>query len=309
MRTAVGELVRQHDFDAVHADQLSMAQFAVDLPTRLRVLDQHNAVWTIVKRAAARQRWGPLRALATLEWHKLRSYEGAVCRRFDRVTVVSREDRMALEQAAGRPLSTTVVPIAVDTEALPFERRATDARDVASVATMFYPPNVEGVQWFVREIFPLVRQALPDTRFYAIGSRPPKTLTRLAHPRRGVVVTGYVTDLDPYLRRCGVLVVPVHAGSGMRVKILEAFARGIPVVSTRIGVEGIDARDGEHLLLADEPRAFADAVLCLLRNPAEGERLARAGRRLVEERYDWRTALTGLDDLYPVPAGRARAVV
>lgn len=298
MRRAISTLLREDKFDAVHADQLSMAQFAVDLPLHLRVLDEHNAVWTIVRRAACRERWGPRRVLAELEWRKLRAYEQTICRRFDRVTVVSQEDRDALVDDPGPPLRAEVIPIAVDSREMAPMPRTAASRDITSIATMFYPPNVEGVAWFATEVLPLIRQVIPDVTFTVVGSRPPPQIQQLAGPERGIVVTGYVADLAPILRRTAVLVVPLHAGSGMRVKILEAFARGIPVVSTTIGVEGIEAKHGEHLLVADEPRVFADAVLRILRDPDTAARLARAGRALVEEHYDWRTALGGLDRIY-----------
>jgi glycosyltransferase involved in cell wall biosynthesis len=145
-----------------------------------------------------------------------------------------------------------------------------------------------------------VRRALPDIQFLVVGARPPARIADLAQTSSGIVVTGYVSDLAPVLSRSAVLVVPLHSGSGMRVKILEAFARGIPVVSTTIGVEGIDARPGEHLLVADEPGRFAEAVIRLISEPNEADRLARSARALVETRYDWRTALAGLDRVYPV---------
>jgi glycosyltransferase involved in cell wall biosynthesis len=298
MRAAIRELLRRHAFDAVHADQLSMGQFAVDLPVRLRVLDEHNAVWTIVRRAAQREPW-MRRAAAELEWRKLRHYEGALCRRFDWVTVVSNDDQLALQRAARTTLRVVEIPIAVDTQELAFEPRSPEAHDVLSVATMFYPPNVEGVHWFATTALPLIRPTVPGTCFFIVGSRPPKHIQRLATPDSGIRVTGYVPDLEPILRHSAVLVVPVHSGSGMRVKILEAFARGIPVVSTKVGVEGIDARPDEHLLVADSPAAFATAVTRLLHEPDTAARLARAGRTLVEQRYDWRTALAPLDQLYP----------
>ncbi len=301
MRQAIHRLLDQHAFDAVHADQLSMAQFAVDLPLSLRILDEHNAVWTIVQRAARREGRGPLRLPAEIECWKLRRYEGQICRRFDRVTVVSEDDRVALERASQSRLPTATIPIAVDTSELAFRPRAADARRILSVATMFYPPNAEGVHWFATEVFPLVRRAIPDAQLDVVGSRPPARITRLATPDNGINVTGYVADLEPLLRRSAVLIVPVHAGSGMRVKILEAFARGIPVVSTRVGVEGIDVRAGEHLLVADEPREFADATIKIIQDPSAAARLARAGRQLVESRYDWRTALAGLDSIYASP--------
>jgi polysaccharide biosynthesis protein PslH len=302
MRTTVDRLVRNQAFDAVHADQLSMGQFAVDLPVSLRVLDEHNAVWAIVQRAAAGEGRGVRRWLAELEWRKLRAYEGSLCRRFDWVTVVSDEDRAALEQAAGTCFAAKVIPIAVDTRELAFAPRPAAARHLVSLATMFYPPNAEGVRWFATEVFPAVRRAVPGTQFYIIGSRPPAHIARLATPESGIVVTGYVADLEPVLQQSAVLIVPVHSGSGMRVKILEGLARGIPIVSTRIGVEGIEAQDGEQLLVADEPHEFAAAVIGLLQDPGEAARLARAGRALVEARYDSQTALGGLDEIY-APAG------
>jgi sugar transferase (PEP-CTERM/EpsH1 system associated) len=297
MRAHLRALCARERFDAVHADQLSMAQFALDLPVPLRVLDEHNAVWTIVQRAAGRLPPG-LRLLADQEWRRLHRYEGMVCRRFDRLTVVSAEDRAALEQAAGASLPVEIIPIAVDTRALAVIPRGPNARHVVSVATMFYPPNADGVQWFAREVFPLVRRDVGEARFLIVGSRPPQRIRRLARQDSGIIVTGYLADLEPVLRQAAVMVVPLHAGSGMRVKILEAFARGIPVVSTTIGVEGIDATPGEHLLVADTPAEFARAVTILLHDPAEAARLARNARQLVVDRYDWRTALAGLDRIY-----------
>ncbi|MCC6177951.1 MAG: glycosyltransferase [Chloroflexi bacterium] len=302
MRTTIGQLLARYQFDAVHADQLTMGQFAVDLPIPLRVLDEHNAVWTIVRRAAQHERWGLRRLLAEVEWRRLRGYEGTLCRAFDRVLVVSDEDRCALEAATAGPLAAMVVPIAVDVTELPFAARTCEARTILSMATMFYPPNVEGVEWFARAVLPRIRQVQEDAHFFAVGSRPPPHIQRLGTTVPGMTVTGYVSDLEPYLRRSGVLVVPLHSGSGMRVKILEAFARGIPVVSTTIGVEGISARSGEHLLVADSPGDFAEAVLRILSDRALAARLTAQARALVEHDYDRRVALCSLDDVYsPLP--------
>jgi polysaccharide biosynthesis protein PslH len=303
MRGAVSRQLANRAFDAIHADQLSMGQFAVDAEVPLRVLDEHNAVWTIVQRAATRLVPGPQRMLAELEWRKLRAYEGDLVRAFDAVTVVSEADQQALTVAAGAPFTAVRVPIALDTHEFAFSPRTSAARDIVSVATMFYPPNVEGVEWFSRDVFPRIRQGFPDVGFSIVGSRPPKHITRLAKPGSGIRVLGYVPDLEPVLCQSAVLIVPIRSGSGMRVKILEAFARGIPVVSTQVGIEGIDARSGTHLLVADSAAQFAEAVSSLLSNPAEARRLAKAARALVEARYDWQTALVGLDAIYPTGRG------
>jgi glycosyltransferase involved in cell wall biosynthesis len=300
MHQTVQTLLSRFVFDAIHADQLSMAQFAANQPVPLHVLDEHNAVWTIVKRSTQERRWGPTRLMMEIEWRKLKNYEGKICRQFEMTTFVSKEDRTALEVTAGGPLPGVVIPITVDVEQWSFEPREGNTQNVLSVATMFYPPNADGVQWFATEAFPLVRQSLPEATFTIVGSRPPTRITSLSQPNSGITVTGYVADVKPLFRQSAVMVVPVHSGSGMRVKILEAFSRGIPVVSTTVGVEGIEAQHGEHLLVADRPADFAKAITEVLSDRILANRLARAGRALVESKYNWQTALAGLDTVYSI---------
>jgi glycosyltransferase involved in cell wall biosynthesis len=128
----------------------------------------------------------------------------------------------------------------------------------------------------------------------------------LATPENGIQVTGYVDDPTPYLERAALMVVPLRAASGMRVKILTALAQGLPVVSTTVGCEGIAVEPGVHLLVADEPAAFAAATLRLLNDRAEADRLAANGRRLVTQRYDYRQVYAPLEQVYE-RAGQPRA--
>ncbi|MCU0491331.1 MAG: glycosyltransferase family 4 protein [Chloroflexaceae bacterium] len=300
----LAELSRQHEFDLVHADQLNMAQFALKLPGIPTLLDQHNAVWTIVQRMAAHSASLPRRIFLELEARRLRRYEAEVCQQFDAVVTVSDPDRQALElamQAQGLPLPTQpfpVIPIAVDAQGEPPVQREANPRTILSMATMFWPPNIDGVLWFANEVYPLVQQAVPDVQFVIAGARPPQRVQRLAEQNPSINVTGYVEDPLPYMQASAALIVPVRAGGGMRVKILEALARGMPIVSTTIGYEGIDLTPGEHLLVGDTPAAFAEALIRLLRDPALGRTLAARGRRLAEERYDWRVVNRELDAVY-----------
>ena len=287
---------RGRPFDLVHADQLNMAQFAERLKLP-KLLDQHNAVWTIFIRMMHNEH-GPKRALLEREWRLLRRYEGRVCAAFDAVTTVSYEDRRALEEAIGAPRPMPVIPIAIDAQAQPVVPREPMARDVLSMATMMWPPNVDGVMWFANEIWPLVQPSAPDSRFFVVGQRPVAEVRALPAQNPTIQVTGYVPETTPYIAQAACLVVPLRSGGGMRVKILEALARGIPIVSTTIGYEGIDLIPGEHLLVADTPAAFAAAVTKLIDNPAFGAQLAAAGRRRVEERYDWRAVCPAMDQVY-----------
>ena len=169
---------------------------------------------------------------------------------------------------------------------------------------MFWPPNVAGVLWFARQVLPLVWRVVPEARFVIVGKNPPSEVRALAtspqppglEPR--VIVTGYVPDPMPYLAASDVFVVPLHAGGGMRVKILDAWLWGQPVVSTTIGAEGITVRDGENILLASSAPAFADAVVRLLTDPALNATLRTNGRTWVEANYSWRVVYRLVDAVY-----------
>ena len=308
MHTFLAKLVAQAEasgqpFDLVHADQLNMAMFADRLPLP-RLLDQHNAVWTIFKRMA-QQEHGAARLFLEREWRLLKRYEGDVCKRFEAVTAVSDEDRVALFDAIGAERDMPVIPIAVDADAEQIIPRSEGANGILSLATMMWPPNVDGVMWFARAIYPLIRQGVPETSFYVVGQRPVAEVRALPESEPTIKVTGYVADPKPYISSSACLIVPLRSGGGMRVKILEALARGIPIVSTTIGYEGIDLLPGKHLLVADTPEAFAAAVTELIRNPALGAQLAEAGRRRLMERYDWKAVYPAMEAVYD-RIGRSR---
>ena len=303
-------------FDVVHADQLWMAPYGL-LALRAAgadrrpavVLDQHNAVFQVPRRLAEHTANPAKAALLRLEACKLARYEVRVCRGFDRVVWVTEEDRRALRAAAGggarldEAAASTVIPICTDPAAQPVVRRRHDARRVTFLGGLHWPPNAEGIVWFAREVWPLVLRQVPDALLTVIGKSPPRALGAIGLPPSSLDVPGYVPDLLPYLAETAVFVVPLQAGGGMRVKILDAWCWGLPIVATRIGAEGIDARDGEDLLLADTAADFARAVVRLLRDPDARSRLAAGGRRAVESRYDWRQVYSRWDAIYSPVAG------
>jgi glycosyltransferase involved in cell wall biosynthesis len=163
---------------------------------------------------------------------------------------------------------------------------------------MFWPPNVEGVLWFAWNVWPRVVEQVPEARLAVVGKDPPREVRDLPRHVRNVVVTGYVPDPAPYLAETAVFIVPLRAGGGMRVKIVDAWCWGVPIVSTSIGAEGIELEDGRNILIADEPQALADAVVRVLRDPPLGRRLRENGRRWVEQRYDWRQVYARWDRVY-----------
>jgi polysaccharide biosynthesis protein PslH len=326
MRLLIRQLLQDQQFDVFHADQLSMAQFAFESPyppedhfalpscvgnkKPIKVFDAHNAVWTIVERM---QQNAPrlLRPLLALEKNRILQYEGAIIRYFDHTFAVTEPDAAALREAAAiaddgksslQKLS--VIPIAVDADGFPPAKLNSKAQKILTLGTLHYPPNADGIRWFTGEVFPLIRAQIPDAELVIIGKNPPKDIQRFAEESpEAIKVTGYVHDLDPYFDEAAIVVIPVRAGGGMRVRILEAFARAMPVVTTTVGLEGIEAESGYHVLVEDTPEQFADAAVRLLMDEQLKRSLAENGRRLVEQKYDYRVVLGALGRVYEADQG------
>ncbi|MDX1614267.1 MAG: glycosyltransferase family 4 protein [Candidatus Promineifilaceae bacterium] len=294
-------------YDIVHADQTAMAQYAL-LATSLQpetraILDAHNAMYVMVERQA-RYLGGWQGPLWRREARLLREYEAGLISQLAHVLTVSHEDEEALLSAQRKELGfqqknkLSVVPICVDAE-LPMKAAAADGAQILAIGTMFWPPNVDAVLWFSEEVLPLIRRQVPGASFTIVGKSPPESVRQLTElPGGAVRVTGFVEDLDPILRASQVMVVPIRAAGGMRVKILTGWLWGMPIVSTSIGAEGIATRPGENILLADEPESFAKAVISVLTDRQRAASLRHNGRRWVETCYDWRRIYPEIEDLY-----------
>ncbi len=298
MLNLVRSLAASNTYDVIHADQLNMAQYAQAAGQGRRVVDEHNAMWMLYQRMANTMPQGPRKWLLERDWRLMRGYEGKICRDFDAVLAVSEVDKKALEQVAGHLASAYVIPIAVDTDEQVGVARTPGANRIVHVGTMFWPPNVDGILWFAREVLPLIHSVQPDVEFDIIGAKPPAEVQALQAGDSRIHVTGYVEDVNEYLENAGVLIVPLRAGGGMRVKILNALSQELPMVSTTIGCEGIAVEHGKQLLVADSPEKFAEAALLLLNNHDLGVELGRNGRKLIRDRYDYRQVCTQLEDAY-----------
>jgi glycosyltransferase involved in cell wall biosynthesis len=301
MHALLAELVQKaaecgDPFDLVHADQIAMAPFAaaLDLP---RMLDLHQLPWTDSEGQAAEQS-GLAHWLLRREIHALKRATARIAAAFDAVTVVNEDDRRALSAVLTRECELTVIPIAVDPKREGPVARAADAQGILSLSALWRNTNAEGVRWFTREVYPLVRRQAPQSSLTICGAEPPPAIVALAENDPTVQITGHIDDPRPFMYTAGCLIVPLRNGGGMRVTILEALARGIPVVSTSLGCAELDLQPGEHLLVADTPSEFADAVGLLLREPELGQRIAEAGRRQVIERYAWNIVCPTIDSTY-----------
>lgn len=303
MQTVLAKLIQSTRFDAIQADQVSMAEYGVrarrvaqaaGYSPRL-VLDLHNAFYLIPQRLAetATNPWA--RWWLTAESKRVGAYEAAVCRAYDRLVTVTAADRAALAQlypSRDAAPSFRVIPICLDVESLMPSSALASNPKMLFVGGLHWPPNAEGVTWFGREVLPKVRARIPAATFTAIGKNPPPLAGE------GVRLPGYVEDPSRYWAESRVFVVPLRAGGGMRVKIVEAWARGLPVVSTRIGAEGLEYKDGDNILIGDTADSLADAVCRVLGDDALAARLSRRGLETAAALYDWRKTYAAWDEVY-----------
>jgi len=286
-RALAGRLARG-GIDLIVCDFLTSA---VNLPQSAwltpTVLFQHNVEYTIWERHAAVARSPIARAYLANQCRKMRRYEARTCQRFDRVVTVSDVDRVVHETELGLP-DVVAVPTGVDVDY--FGPGADDARRPAELVftgSMDWLPNADAIAFFAEYVLPLVRARVPDVKLTVVGRSPTAAIRRLADSDPAIRVTGEVPDVRPYLARASVFIVPIRIGGGTRLKIFEAMAAGLPVVSTTIGAEGLPLSPGTDILLADDPRSLADAVVALLSEPGRARALGRAGASLVRERFSW----------------------
>jgi glycosyltransferase involved in cell wall biosynthesis len=232
---------------------------------------------------------------------RMAAWEKRLSRAFDGVITVSPDDSRYAKEVYGLANVLGEVPTGVD--AVEFEEVAT-ARLLRSsglhlifLGSMDWLPNIEGVQWFTTEILPRIRREMPEIKFTIVGRNPAPSILQLARTGSGIEVTGTVPDVRPFLIKGDVLVVPLKSGGGTRIKILEAMAAGIPIVSTSIGAEGLGLVSGEHLLIADDPENFAAETVRLLGQPREAFELAQRARERVLAQNGWNSTTQCFLDL------------
>jgi sugar transferase (PEP-CTERM/EpsH1 system associated) len=241
-------------------------------------------------------RWFPLSFGYLMEARKLRRYETELAAQFNRVTLTTKGEEVEF-QTLGVPVSTEVIPNGVNTSY--FQARKTqplESRVLAFLGRMDYYPNIDGVLYFIQDVFPLVRRCIPSAELRIIGSNPSRAIRKLASIP-GVTVTGHVPDVRTYLEDAALGVVPLRLARGTQNKILELMAAGIPVVTTATAAKGIQAVAGRDLLVADQPAQFAQQVLDVLEQPELRSRLAAAGARQVAAAHAWEPSMARFEEI------------
>ncbi|MFQ5578930.1 MAG: glycosyltransferase, partial [Anaerolineae bacterium] len=304
LRRRLEALLQADQFDVVQIEGIEMAPY---LPTARKfaprakiVYDDHNAEWLFQQRnfitdVKIPRRWIAA-AYSLVQTQRLKRYERQVCRQADAVIAVSRADREAILQL-DPTLPVTVVPNGVDLAAHTRQPEQVFPFELVFTGKMDYRPNIDAMLWFCRQVLPLVLQQRPQTRLAIVGQRPHPRLDPLRR-NRAITITGYVDDVRPYIAGAAVYVAPFRVGGGTRLKLLQAMAMRKAIVATTVGAEGYPVTPGREMILADDPRRMAAAIVQLLERPQERARLGEHAFQLVAARYTWESLIPKIEALY-----------
>jgi len=297
LQRAIDARVAAGDVDIVVCDFLAPSvNVSEDLPCPA-VLFEHNVealIWKRHSEVAA----NPLkRGYLAVQWKRMRAFEARECRRYDYVVTVSPEDRILVSQEY--TIETVAdVPTGVDTAYFtPSGTQPRDRLNMVFTGSMDWMPNDDAVRFFLGGVWPRIRATVPNATFTVVGRNPSAALVALSSQEPGVTVTGRVEDVRPYMERAAVYLVPLRIGGGTRLKIFEAMAMGLPVVSTWIGAEGLPVTDGENIVLADAPEQFANAAVQLLTDQARAHAIGDEAARTVRARAGWDRAAHEFDKI------------
>jgi len=307
MFKCVGDMVERTRYDVVVAEFGGMGQYLnmnPHLPAVRKVISVHQCQTIAGQKSLELLGFSPR---AVREWCALRGlqrYEFDMYRSADRILVLTAEERFGVLNNAP-DLRITVVPSGVDTSY--FKPADPAVKERAIVFTGYYTdePNRDAVLSFSHSVWPRLKAKYPDLTFYVVGPGPRPDMLELARKDPRIIVTGEVDDIRPYLARARVFVCPNRLGSGMRGKILQAMASGVPVVSTTLGAEGISIQQGENGFFADKPRIMAQTIDLLLSDPLLQANVAKRAREMVVERFSWDRGIDLLETvLHEVVEGR-----
>ena len=309
---ALNELINNCGIDLVHFDHVHLGQYADYCNGIPSVIDEHNVESIILRRYAERESNLLKKIALKREYRKMKQFERKQCLKASKVFVVSENDRDILIKLCSNDIDPEIIPNGVDTEyfTTPDTRVRSEAKpprrghltpedeSIVFVGSMDWLPNVDAVNYFCKDILPLIWEKKSKTKFCIVGKEPPSKIRSMAKRDNRIIVTGSVEDVRPFVAASEVFAVPLRIGGGTRLKILEALASGRAVVSTSIGIEGLDVKANEHLLVADSNYDFAGKILHVLENERLRSQLGEKGSRFVKENYDWNNIGKKLINVY-----------
>jgi glycosyltransferase involved in cell wall biosynthesis len=303
-RALVGQTLSAGRFDVIQAEFFQMAQHVPRGLPALRVLTEHEIVFSNYELAFREERRFWRKLIKGYDWLVQLNYEARACRDFHRVACMTDEDQAILGRFV-EPSRLRTVPIGVDSSYFDPQQVAAQesSRRMLFVGNYRHPPNRDAVHFFVREVLPQIRQEVPEAEFCVAGSNAQLLNQQVLREADGVRVAGYAPDIRSCYRSATLFVAPILTGTGMRVKLLEALSMGMAVVATPLAAQGFRSTNGQAMLTASTAAGFAEQAVRLLRSPELRSSLGTKAREMIQQRYDWNVIGRQFFDLVEAPRG------
>lgn len=287
MRNLLKSLISSNEYDLVYYDHLQLFIYnGLIMSMRInciKIIDEHNCEALIMKRNADNSANLIKKLFFLLEYQKLYRFERKSIRSSDKCIVLSLEDYKYLFDMCGE-FNHEIIPIGMIDKGMKSSEYQDDCIRILFIGTLTWEPNNNGIVWFMKKVFPLIERQNINVLLYIVGKNPSEELRTLAKKYRNIIITGYVESVEEYYDKCNCMIVPLFIGSGQRVKIIEAFSKGIPVISTTIGAEGLNFEDKYSGLIANTPEEFVNCIM-EIRNRKMWEKISFNARKVYEEFY------------------------
>ena len=295
MRSVIDDMLKRYEPDLAYAHLIRMGEYLKNKRGMQRILAMQISQTLNYRRMIANIHSIFYKILYRVEYNRVRKYEPAITGDFDSCLLISKYDKESLE-GYEKINNIFYSPHGVDVEYYMPSGEFEKENAILFCGVLETPTNMDAVLYFYRDIYPLVKEHVPDVKLYLAGKNPPPVIKKIARSDASVVVTGFVKDIRPYYAKAKVGIAPLRIGAGLQNKLLIGMSMGQPMVCTSIANEGIAAEDGKHLLVADDPQSFASAIVELLGNEQKAEMISRQGRKLIEKKWTWEYYLEQLEE-------------
>lgn len=301
LKRIAGKMVQRSKYDVVIAEFSSMGQHLINnpyMPAVRKIVSCHQCDTVGLRNYLDEQEYYSWKSWSPRLWyHRLKHYEFNIYREADRVLVLTPEERNEL-MAFSLNVPVNIIRSGVDLQYFQPHAKPHTENDFKLVYTGHFLDelNRDAVTWFIKDVWPRVKAKYPKTKFYVLGPHPNADMKALARRDEDIYLTDLIQDIRPYLQDADIFVCPIRIGSGMRGKVLEAMASGLPVVSTSLGVEGIPAQNGINCMIADNPRIMASDIDILLSDSSLHSTIAKNARNLVERHFSWAKSAVQLEE-------------
>jgi glycosyltransferase involved in cell wall biosynthesis len=297
MARLIRRLTGESAFDIVQLEMVQMAQYAGYSGGGKLVLQAHDVAFRPAYRRYRSTASATGKLFSFIEWCRWSLFERNMAGRFDRIICVTEQDKMLLERLTGSR-RVSYLPRGADAADAPPRYPEREKETLLFVGTFSHRPNREAGLWLAGEIFPLVLKQFPGAVLRIIGSNPPAALRELAAANDRIRVLGFVDDVAVHLRSAAVFAAPLRSGGGVKVKILHAMGQGIPVVTTKVGAEGIEGLTPESILVGDTAQKLAEEICALFKDRERAARVGMNGWGAMREHYSWDMVTRRLEEIY-----------